>query len=447
MGPFSLKEETQIMQKSLIVVSCIVFAAAVFALPAIDDEVVPEEELAGGGTCNCCGKQYPKPSCSVTLYQHCNYRGYGINLAPGSYNMHALQAKGMKNDDLSSVRVHRTCRAIMYQHWNFGGKVLTRDGNDACFTNDRMLVPVAQLHQIVVKAQEDVPAEDDEEEVDVNGRRLLGRRSVSWNDQISSAKVQDRAAAAHTCTAVCKHPCAVEKNQKAAEKNSKAAEKSAKAQEQREKAKAQEKAAKKAEKAAKEMEAKAEKEKKMKEKSDKESAAKVKAKELDEKAQAKKEKADKALAKEKATKAEQAAKEMKAKEAAMEKKSKIPPADPCKKYKAQEAANKSMTKTLQKSIRFQPGSTVLTTEGKKTLDSVAAVVIKYAWMALDLTGQSTASGSGCQRLVTGRAKAASEYLKNKGCTNAMNTGGKCQTFIGLTIAATGSAKAPKGCRL
>merc|ERR1711988_322775 len=381
MGPFSLKEETQIMQKSLIVVSCIVFAAAVFALPAIDDEVVPEEELAGGGTCNCCGKQYPKPSCSVTLYQHCNYRGYGINLAPGSYNMHALQAKGMKNDDLSSVRVHGTCRAIMYQHWNFGGKVLTRDGNDACFTNDRMLVPVAQLHQIVVKAQEDVPAEDDEEEVDVNGRGLLGRRSVSWNDQISSAKVQDRAAAAHTCTAVCKHPCAVERNQKAAEKNSKAAEKSAKAQEQREKAKAQErkakesaakaaekskkreaqakatkkeKDAKKAEKAAKEMEAKAEKEKKMKEKSDKESAAKVKAKELDEKAQAKKEKADKALAEEKATKAEQAAKEMKAKEAAMEKKSKIPPADPCKKYKAQEAANKSMTKTLQKSIRFQP---------------------------------------------------------------------------------------------
>merc|ERR1711998_827256 len=346
--------------------------------------------------------------------------------------------------------------------WNFGGKVLTRDGNDSCFTNDRMLVPVSQLHQIVVKAQDDVPAEDDEEEVDVNGRRLLGRRSVSWNDQISSAKVQDRAAAAHTCTAVCKHPCAVERNQKAAEKNSKAAEKSAKAQEQREKAKAQERKAKesaakaaekskkreaqakatKKEKAAKEMEAKAEKEKKMKEKSDKESAAKVKAKELDEKAQA-----NKALAKEKATKAEQAAKEMKAKEAAMEKKSKIPPADPCKKYKAQEAANKSMTKTLQKSIRFLPGSTVLTTEGKKTLDSVAAVVIKYAWMALDLTGQSTASGSGCQRLVTGRAKAASEYLKNKGCTNAMNTGGKCQTFIGLTIAATGSAKAPKGCRL
>merc|ERR1711959_401015 len=329
--------------------------------------------------------------------------------------------------------------------------VLTRDGNDSCFTNDRMLVPVSQLHQIVVKAQDDVPAEDDEEEVDVNGRRLLGRRSVSWNDQISSAKVQDRAAAAHTCTAVCKHPCAVEKSQKAAEKNSKAAEKSAKAQEQREKAKAQERKAKesaaKAAEKSKKREAQAKATKKEKEKSDKESAAKVKAQELDEKAQAKKEKADKAVAKEKAAKQAAAAKEMKAKEAAKEKKSKIPPADPCKKYKAQEAANKAMTKTLQKSIRFEPGSTVLTKQGKKTLDEVAAVVVKYAWMALDLIGQSTASGSWCQELVQGRAKAASEYLKNKGCTNTMNTGGKCKTFVGMTIAATGSAKAPKGCRL
>merc|ERR1711981_127719 len=419
------------MQKSLIVISCVVFAAAVFALPAIDDEVVPEEELAGGGTCNCCGKQYPKPSCSVTLYQHCNYRGYGINLAPGSYNMHALQSKGMKNDDLSSVRVHGTCRAIMYQHWNFGGKVLTRDGNDSCFTNDRMLVPVSQLHQIVVKAQDDVPAEDDEEEVDVNGRRLLGRRSVSWNDQISSAKVQDGAAAAHTCTAVCKHPCA--------------AEKSAKAQEKREKAKAAERKAKeaaaKAAEKSKKKEAQAKASKKEKD-AKKEAAAKAK-----EKAAKKAEKAAKAMAKEKEAKQASAAKELNAKEAAKEKKSKIPPADPCKKYKAQEAANKAMTKTLQKSIRFEPNKTILTKEGKKTLDAVAGVVVKYAWMALDLTGQSTASGSGCQRLVDGRAKAASEYLKNKGCTNKMNTGGKCRTFVGLTIAATGSAKAPKGCRL
>merc|ERR1711871_796216 len=463
---FASKEGPLIMLKSMIVIAFIVVAAV--ALPSFNDEVVPEEELVGA-TCTCCGKTVSKPSCSITLYQHCNYGGYGINLAPGSYNMNTLIAKGMKNDDLSSVRIHGSCRAILYQHINFGGASMTKDSDDSCFTNDRMAIPVSQLHQLVVterpKMPEDEENEDDEvDKVDTNGRRLLGRRAVSWNDQISSAKVQDRQAAAHSCTAVCKAPCAQEKAEKAAaaEKAAKAAEKKKKAEEkaskeaaakkeksEKEKA-SKEKAAKKKEKDAKEKAAKAKAEKDKKEKDAKKEAAekaaeKAKKKEMGEKA---KEKAAKAAEK-KAKAAAEAAEKKKEKEqkatkekeykaaAAAEKKSKIPPADPCKKYKAQESANKKLTKTLQKSIRFEPNQTILTAAGKKTLDDVAAVVIKYAWMELDLTGQSTASGSGCQRLVDGRAKAASAYLKNKGCTNKMNTAGKCKTFIVLTIQATG----------
>merc|ERR1712054_611863 len=442
---FASKEGPLIMLKSMIVIAFIVVAAV--ALPSFNDEVVPEEELVGA-TCTCCGKTVSKPSCSITLYQHCNYGGYGINLAPGSYNTNTLIAKGMKNDDLSSVRIHGSCRAILYQHINFGGASMTKDSDDSCFTNDRMAIPVSQLHQLVVterpKMPEDEENEDDEvDEVDTNGRRLLGRRAVSWNDQISSAKVQDRQAAAHSCTAVCKAPCAQEKAEKAAaaEKAAKAAEKKKKAaekaskeaaakKEKSEKEKAsKEKAAKKKEKDAKEKAAKAKAEKDKKEKDAKKEAAekaaeKAKKKEVDEKAKAAKkaaaEKEKAAKASEKAEKKkEQAEKEKAAKKAAAaaEKKSKIPPADPCKQYKEKEAANKKLTKTLQKSIRFEPNQTILTAAGKKTLDDVAAVVIKYAWMALDLTGQSTASGSGCQRLVDGRAKAASAYLKNKGCTN------------------------------
>merc|ERR1711868_245183 len=479
---FASKEGPLIMLKSMIVIAFIVVAAV--ALPSFNDEVVPEEELVGA-TCTCCGKTVSKPSCSITLYQHCNYGGYGINLAPGSYNMNTLIAKGMKNDDLSSVGIHGGCRAILYQHINFGGASMTKDSDDSCFTNDRMAIPVSQLHQLVVterpKMPEDEENEDDEvDEVDTNGRRLLGRRAASWNDQTSSAKVQDRQAAAHSCTAVCKAPCAQEKAEKAAaaEKAAKAAEKKKKAEEkaskeaaskkeksEKEKA-SKEKAAKKKEKDAKEKaaKAKAEKDKKEKDAKKKEMGEKAKekaAKAAEKKAKAAAEAADKKkkeqAEKEKAAKASEKAEKKKEKEqkatkekedkaaAAAEKKSKIPPADPCKKYKAQEAANKKLTKTLQKSIRFEPNQTILTAAGKKTLDDVAAVVIKYAWMELDLTGQSTASGSGCQRLVDGRAKAASAYLKNKGCTNKMNTAGKCKTFIGLTIQATGSAKAPKGC--
>merc|ERR1712199_128682 len=355
---FASKEGPLIMLKSMIVIAFIVVAAV--ALTSFNDEVVPEEELVGA-TCTCCGKTVPKPSCSITLYQHCNYGGYGINLAPGSYNMNTLIAKGMKNDDLSSVRIHGSCRAILYQHINLGGASMTKDSDDSCFTNDRMAIPVSQLHQLVVterpKMPEDEENEDDEvDEVDTNGRRLLGRRAVSWNDQISSAKVQDRQAAAHSCTAVCKAPCAQEKAEKAAtaEKAAKAAEKKKKAaekaskeaaakKEKSEKEKAsKEKAAKKKEKDAKEKAAKAKAEKDKKEKDAKKEAAEKAAKAAEKKAkaaaeaadkkkkeQAEKEKAAKKAAAEKKKKKEQKATKEKADKAAAaaEKKSKIPPAD------------------------------------------------------------------------------------------------------------------------
>merc|ERR1711868_334158 len=309
---FASKEGPLIMLKSMIVIAFIVVAAV--ALPSFNDEVVPEEELVGA-TCTCCGKTVSKPSCSITLYQHCNYGGYGINLAPGSYNMNTLIAKGMKNDDLSSVRIHGSCRAILYQHINFGGASMTKDSDDSCFTNDRMAIPVSQLHQLVVterpKMPEDEENEDDEvDEVDTNGRRLLGRRAVSWNDQISSAKVQDRQAAAHSCTAVCKAPCAQEKAEKAAaaEKAAKAAEKKKKAEEKASKEAAAKKEKSKKEKASKEKAAK-KKEKDAKEKAAEKAAEKAKKKEMGEKAKEKAAKAAEKKAKAAAEAADKATKE------------------------------------------------------------------------------------------------------------------------------------------
>merc|ERR1712072_1019714 len=246
-----------------------------------DESIVPEDEFddaSVGATCTCCGKSVPKPSCSITLFQHCNYGGYRIPLAPGSYNMHTLINKGMKNDDLSSVQIHGSCTAHLYQHINYGGKVLTKTTSDSCFTNDWM-IPVSELAQIEVKH---TPA------IDEHGRRLLGRRKVSWNDQISSAKVTDRSAHAHSCGQACKVPCAQEKAAKAEASTKEKASKAA-AKEKAAKAAAKEKADK--EKAAKAAEKK-EKEAVKKEKDAKEKA--LKAAEKKEKEAAKKEKAKKA---------------------------------------------------------------------------------------------------------------------------------------------------------
>merc|ERR1712072_845589 len=220
---FSIK-----IMKSMIMIACLLIATGM-AYDHDSESVVPEDEFddaSVGATCTC--------------------GGYRIPLAPGSYNMHTLISKGMKNDDLSSVQIHGSCTAHLYQHINYGGKVLTKTTSDSCFTNDWM-IPVSQLAQIQVKHTPPI---------DEHGRRLLGRRKVSWNDQISSAKVTDRSAHAHSCGQVCKVPCAQEKAAKA----------EASTKEKASKAAAKEKAAKAAakEKADKEKAAKAAKEKALK---------------------------------------------------------------------------------------------------------------------------------------------------------------------------------------
>lgn len=40
----------------------------------------------------------------AVLYQHCGYGGYAVPVGEGYQALSALQRKGMKNDDVSSVR-------------------------------------------------------------------------------------------------------------------------------------------------------------------------------------------------------------------------------------------------------------------------------------------------------------------------------------------------------
>lgn len=76
------------------------------------------------------------PPPKATVYQHCNYEGYRINLRPGRYNMNTLIRMGMKNDDLSSMRVPSGYELIGYEHINYGGRKVVLRGNDACLVNN-----------------------------------------------------------------------------------------------------------------------------------------------------------------------------------------------------------------------------------------------------------------------------------------------------------------------
>merc|ERR1712100_787887 len=86
-----------------------------------------------------------------TFYKHCNYGGYAIGLRKSSS---WIVKDGLKNDDLSSLKVPKGYTATVYQHWKYGGKKKTfGPGSYSCLTKYRM-----------------------------KGR-------TTWNDQISSIKI------------------------------------------------------------------------------------------------------------------------------------------------------------------------------------------------------------------------------------------------------------------
>merc|ERR1712072_388618 len=217
-----------LIQKKQAMKACLVFAAlVVFAAVATaefqpgEEEFIETTELRRPGVKGCHLKCKPR-QCSVTIYQHCNYRGYRINLKPGSYNMHQLQRKHMKNDDISSIRFHGRCTARLYEHWKFTGKTWNIGRNDSCFTNNHMKeFSMLQIAEEPTQETELVQAEF--------GRFRGRRRRISWNDQMSSMKVFNHAG--KVCHYDCRARDAKERatKKKAAAARKRAAEKAAKA--------------------------------------------------------------------------------------------------------------------------------------------------------------------------------------------------------------------------
>ncbi|VUD62768.1 Flavastacin [Thalassocella blandensis] len=72
----------------------------------------------------------------ITLYQHCNYTGYSSSIGEGSFTLSQLMARGLQNDDLSSLRVPAGYEVDLYQHDNFQGSKITITGDDSCLVDN-----------------------------------------------------------------------------------------------------------------------------------------------------------------------------------------------------------------------------------------------------------------------------------------------------------------------
>lgn len=72
----------------------------------------------------------------VQVAQHCDYGGYSVGLPVGSYTLGQLQARGIVNDDISSLRVQAGHSITLYQNDNFSGNSITKTGDDNCLVNE-----------------------------------------------------------------------------------------------------------------------------------------------------------------------------------------------------------------------------------------------------------------------------------------------------------------------
>ena len=85
----------------------------------------------------------------ATLYQHGGYGGYSVRLSEGNYDLPVLIALGMRNDDISSVKVTNGYKVTAYQNGGFGGWAAEYE-NDTTFVGSRndqfSAIKVEKLH-------------------------------------------------------------------------------------------------------------------------------------------------------------------------------------------------------------------------------------------------------------------------------------------------------------
>ncbi|THU40581.1 T9SS type A sorting domain-containing protein [Niastella caeni] len=73
---------------------------------------------------------------AATFYKDCNYTGYAVTLAVGSYTLSQLISYGILNDDISSLTVQPGYSVTLYWDDNFAGATLSKTASDGCLVDD-----------------------------------------------------------------------------------------------------------------------------------------------------------------------------------------------------------------------------------------------------------------------------------------------------------------------
>lgn len=71
-----------------------------------------------------------------TVYKDCNYGGYSVSLPTGDYTLSQLQAKGVLDNDISSLKVQSGYEVVLYANDNFSGSSVTITSDDTCLVDN-----------------------------------------------------------------------------------------------------------------------------------------------------------------------------------------------------------------------------------------------------------------------------------------------------------------------
>lgn len=72
----------------------------------------------------------------ATVYKDCSYGGYAVGLNAGTYTLSQLQALGIANDDVSSLKVTSGYKVTLYKDDNFSGRSVVKTADDDCLVDD-----------------------------------------------------------------------------------------------------------------------------------------------------------------------------------------------------------------------------------------------------------------------------------------------------------------------
>ncbi|MDX6183651.1 carbohydrate-binding protein [Flavobacterium sp. Fl-77] len=80
---------------------------------------------------------YDTPQNGVaTMYKDCNYGGSAVSLPAGNYTLGDLQAKGILDNDISSLKVQNGYEVVLYTNDNFSGSSAVITSDDTCLVDN-----------------------------------------------------------------------------------------------------------------------------------------------------------------------------------------------------------------------------------------------------------------------------------------------------------------------